>query len=119
MEPATRWPSTRRWLLAGHAVVEDGGHRAYALRGAWWGSIITRVWSDVDALAARLDGLTRIGIDEISYKRGHRCKEGVQRRPVTILGFVVVTHPFIRRLRNGWRFFTSRAVALVPRAYWS
>jgi transposase len=35
-------------------------------------SIITRVWADVDALADRLDGLTRIGIDEISYKRGYR-----------------------------------------------
>jgi transposase len=44
------------------------------MRVAWRtvGSIITRVWADVDALADRLDGLTRIGIDEISYKRGHR-----------------------------------------------
>src|SRR5436190_13489432 len=44
------------------------------MRIAWRtvGSIITRVWADVDALGDRLDGLTRIGIDEISYKRGHR-----------------------------------------------
>ena len=44
------------------------------LRIAWRtvGSIIARVWADVDALGDRLDGLTRIGIDEISYKRGHR-----------------------------------------------
>ena len=44
------------------------------MRIAWRtvGSIITRVWVDVDALGDRLDGLTRIGIDEISYKRGYR-----------------------------------------------
>jgi transposase len=44
------------------------------MRIAWRtvGAIITRVWADVEALGDRLDGLTRIGIDEISYKRGHR-----------------------------------------------
>jgi transposase len=44
------------------------------MRIAWRtvGSIIARVWADVDALGDRLDGLTRIGIDEISYKRGYR-----------------------------------------------
>ena len=44
------------------------------MRIAWRtvGAIIARVWADVDALGDRLDGLTRIGIDEISYKRGHR-----------------------------------------------
>ena len=44
------------------------------MRIAWRtvGSIITRVWADVDALGDRLDGLRRIGIDEISYRRGHR-----------------------------------------------
>lgn len=44
------------------------------MRIAWRtvGSIITRVWADVEALGDRLDGLTRIGIDEISYKRGYR-----------------------------------------------
>jgi len=36
------------------------------------GSIITRVVAEIDAEVDRLDGLTRIGIDEISYKRGHR-----------------------------------------------
>ena len=36
------------------------------------GSIIARVWADVEARGDRLDGLRRIGIDEISYKRGHR-----------------------------------------------
>lgn len=44
------------------------------MRIAWRtvGAIIARVWADIDALGDRLDGLTRIGIDEISYKRGHR-----------------------------------------------
>jgi transposase len=44
------------------------------LRVAWRtvGSIVTRVNAGVDATVDRLDGLRRIGIDEISYKRGHR-----------------------------------------------
>ena len=44
------------------------------MRIAWRtvGAIIARVWADVEALGDRLDGLRRIGIDEISYKRGHR-----------------------------------------------
>lgn len=44
------------------------------LRVAWRtvGSIVARVGADIDATVDRLDGLRRIGIDEISYKRGHR-----------------------------------------------
>jgi transposase len=44
------------------------------MRIAWRtvGAIIARVWADIEALGDRLDGLRRIGIDEISYKRGHR-----------------------------------------------
>ena len=44
------------------------------MRIAWRtvGAIITRVWADVEALHDRFAGLTRLGIDEISYKRGHR-----------------------------------------------
>lgn len=44
------------------------------MRIAWRtvGAIIARVWVDIEALGDRLDGLRRIGIDEISYKRGHR-----------------------------------------------
>jgi transposase len=44
------------------------------LRVAWRsvGSIVERVNADIDATIDRLDGLRRIGIDEISYKRGHR-----------------------------------------------
>ncbi len=44
------------------------------MRIAWRtvGAIITRVWADVEALHDRFAGLARLGIDEISYKRGHR-----------------------------------------------
>jgi transposase len=44
------------------------------MRIAWRtvGSIITRVWAEVDASCDRLAGLRRIGIDEISYKKGHK-----------------------------------------------
>lgn len=44
------------------------------MRVAWRtvGSIIARVWADVDARHDRLAGLRRIGIDEISYKRGFK-----------------------------------------------
>jgi transposase len=44
------------------------------MRIAWRtvGAIITRVWADVEGLGDRLDGVRRIGIDEISYKRHHR-----------------------------------------------
>ncbi len=44
------------------------------MRIAWRtvGAIITRVWDDVETLHDRFAGLARIGIDEISYKRGHR-----------------------------------------------
>lgn len=44
------------------------------MRIAWRtvGSIITRVLADIDATVDRFDGLGRIGIDEIAYKRGHR-----------------------------------------------
>ena len=36
------------------------------------GSIIARVWADTEKLHDRFAGLRRLGIDEISYKRGHR-----------------------------------------------
>ena len=44
------------------------------MRIAWRtvGAIIARVCADVDARVDRLAGLRRIGIDEISYKKGHR-----------------------------------------------
>jgi transposase len=44
------------------------------MRIAWRtvGAIISRVWADVDAAHDRFAGLSRIGIDEISYKRHHK-----------------------------------------------
>ncbi|TAL20163.1 MAG: ISL3 family transposase [Frankiales bacterium] len=44
------------------------------MRIAWRtvGAIITRVVADIDATVDRLEGLRRIGIDEISYKKGQR-----------------------------------------------
>ena len=44
------------------------------MRIAWRtvGAIITRVWADVEGIHDRFAGLRRLGIDEISYKRGHR-----------------------------------------------
>ncbi len=44
------------------------------MRIAWRtvGAIITRVWADVEKIHDRFAGLRRIGIDEISYKRGHK-----------------------------------------------
>jgi transposase len=36
------------------------------------GAIVARVWADVDSLVDRLAGLRRIGIDEISWKKGHK-----------------------------------------------
>jgi transposase len=44
------------------------------MRIAWRtvGAIVTRVCADIDAVHDRLAGLHRIGIDEISYKKGHR-----------------------------------------------
>ena len=42
------------------------------MRVAWRtvGSIITRVWADTGGAVDRLAGVTRIGVDEISYRRG-------------------------------------------------
>jgi len=47
---------------------------AALIRIAWRtvGAIITRVWADIDACVDRFDGIRRIGIDEISYKRNHK-----------------------------------------------
>lgn len=44
------------------------------MRIAWRtvGSIVARVWADTDRLHDRFADLRRLGIDEISYKRGHR-----------------------------------------------
>lgn len=58
------------WL----AVKTSKAATAELMRIGWRtvGAIIARVWADIDALGDRLDGVRRIGVDEISYKRGHR-----------------------------------------------
>jgi transposase len=44
------------------------------MRVAWRtvGSIVARVWADTGGAVDRLEGLARIGIDEISYRRGQQ-----------------------------------------------
>ncbi len=44
------------------------------LRIAWKtvGSVIDRVWADISAEIDLLDGVRKIGIDEVSYKKNHR-----------------------------------------------
>lgn len=44
------------------------------MRIAWRtvGKIIARVWADIEEEIDLFDGLTRIGVDEISYKKGHK-----------------------------------------------
>lgn len=44
------------------------------MRTAWRtvGNIVARYWAEISTQVDFLDGLTRIGIDEISYKKGHR-----------------------------------------------
>ena len=58
--------------VVGGAHLEERGMEL--LRVAWRtvGAIVARVNADIDASVDRLEGLRRIGIDEISYKRGHR-----------------------------------------------
>ena len=61
--------------MAAWLTVRTSKSATCQLLGVAWrtiGSIITRVNTDVEATVDRLDGLRRIGIDEISYKRGHR-----------------------------------------------
>ena len=61
---------TAAWLVThcSKSAVRD------LLRIAWRtvGSIVTRVVADAEAETDRFAGLRRIGIDEISYKRGHK-----------------------------------------------
>jgi transposase len=61
-------------LAAWCAVEMSASAAARLLRCSWRtvGQIITRVCADLDAGADALAGLRRIGIDEISYRRGHR-----------------------------------------------
>lgn len=64
------------WLEADASRVNCPVHGPTVIAVPWArhnvGAIITRVSADVDVSVDRLAGLRRIGIDEISYKRGHR-----------------------------------------------
>lgn len=44
------------------------------MRVAWRtvGNIVARMWADAEKLTDRFNGLRRIGVDEISYKKGHK-----------------------------------------------
>ena len=61
---------TVAWLVtrASKTAVSD------LLRVTWRtvGAIVTRVVADIDTQVDRFEGLRRVGIDEISYKRGHK-----------------------------------------------
>jgi transposase len=62
------WPTTQTSKNVRHGI---DAHRV----ADWWrtvGSIIARVWADTEKLHDRFAGLRRLGIDEVSYKRGHR-----------------------------------------------
>jgi transposase len=60
--------------VAWMAVATSKSAVCQLLRIAWRtvGAIITRVEADFTARTDRLAGLRRIGIDEVSYKRGHK-----------------------------------------------
>ena len=75
------------WARAGAGHTADFDHQvawlattcsktatAALMRVAWRtvGAIVTRVWDDIDATVDRFANLRRIGIDEISYKKGHK-----------------------------------------------
>jgi transposase len=64
-EDAAAWLVTR---TSKSAVVQ-------LLRVAWRsvGRIVTRVSAEASAAQDRFAGLRRLGVDEISYKRGHCC----------------------------------------------
>ena len=71
MGPATpTFDDTAAWLAV-HTSKQAVGE---LLRVAWAtvGRIVTRVVADAEASRDRLAGLRRIGIDEVSYKKGHR-----------------------------------------------
>ena len=60
--------------VAWHATRTSKSAVVELMRIAWRtvGTIVDRYWRDVEDCFDRYDGLTRIGIDEISYKKGHK-----------------------------------------------
>lgn len=83
------------------------------LRVAWRtvGAIITRVNADVEASVDRLAGLRRIGIDEISYKRGHRYLIVVVDHDTGHLGWPARVAPTPR-----WRCSSTNSAMNAPRS---
>lgn len=66
----TSFEDTVAWL----AVRTDKTTLSSLLRIAWRtvGAIVTRVCASAKAAQPPLEGVTRIGIDEVSYRKGHR-----------------------------------------------
>ena len=60
--------------VAWHATRSSKSAVVELIRIAWRtvGRIVERYWQDVEDCFDRFDGLTKIGIDEISYKKGHK-----------------------------------------------
>jgi transposase len=60
--------------VAWHATHTSKSATAQLMRIAWRtvGAIITRYWADVEDIFDRFEAVTKIGIDEISYKKGHK-----------------------------------------------
>jgi len=58
--------------VAGRALLAICGGGIVAIAWRTVGTIVTRVVADAHARHDPLDGLVRIGIDEVAYKKGHR-----------------------------------------------
>lgn len=60
--------------LAWLAIHTDRTAAAELMRVSWrsTGAAAARVWQELDAKRDRLEGLTSIGIDEVSYRKGHK-----------------------------------------------
>ena len=72
--PGSRFTRPFEDQVAWFVTKTDKTTLATALRIAWRtvGDIVTRVCDEQRALRDPLDGVTRIGIDEVSYRKGHR-----------------------------------------------
>jgi transposase len=100
--------------VAGGAYLQDGHVELLRIAWATVGAIVARVVDEARAAVDPFDGLYRIGIDEISYKQGHRYLT------------VVVNHDSGRLVwaakgttRTPWKASsTSSAKIAVPRSGW-
>src|SRR5512132_1859162 len=87
------------------------------LRVAWEtvGRVVTRVTADAEAACDRFDGLRRVGIDEISYKRGHKYLTVVVDHDA---GRLVWAAPG-RDAATLSRFLDASGPSAAPRSAWS